>query len=623
MNFLNPIFTEKRQCQDCYKCVRNCPVKAIKVEGGCATVVAEECILCGNCVAVCPNEAKKVRDDVQRARQLLAIKPRVIVSLAPSYVAAFGGASGGQMVAALKRLGFAGASETALGAQQVSAHVAGMLGEKRGQILISSACPTVVAYLQKHRPADAAYITPLLSPVLAHCKMLRALYGEEIGIVFISPCIAKKVEADAHPELLDLALTFEDLRRWLAQERINPVALLSAEEDRFIPEGATDGALYPVDGGMIAGVRANCAITDAAFMTFSGISGITKALNGLEHLSLEQSLLLELLACEGGCVNGPAMGESPSTAARRYQVLKHSRYDAADVPRRPDMNIDADFGTRPVVQASFADAQIRESLRTVGKFAPGDELNCGGCGYETCRQFAIAMLSCKAERSMCVTYMRQLAHKKADALIQKMPSAVVIADQGLNIVECNAAFVKLFGPQGNGNGGGAADAAGDAVASAGGASTPASLEGRNLAEVIPAPFQKLFAGVLRSGEDMVDRDIRFRDTVLHLSIFSIEKHVLAGAIIQDITKPAVQKEQVIRKARAVIQQNLATVQKIAYLLGENAAESEITLNSIIESFSLPGMEENDPGGGTKPATAAPDQPTDEEDPHDWRKRYRR
>jgi hypothetical protein len=221
----------------------------------------------------------------------------------------------------------------------------------------------------------------------------------------------------------------------------------------------------------------------------------------------------------------------------------------------------------------------------VGKFSPADEINCGGCGYDDCIDFGEAMLSGKAERTMCVTYMRKLAQKKANALIAKMPSAVVIVGDGLKMLECNAAFAQLFCKD---------KKVDDAMR---------SLEGVPLSAVLP--FANLFASVLRSGEDVVERDIRFNQTILHVAIFTIEKQSVVGAIIQDVTRPVVQKEQVIKKAKQVIQQNLNTVQKIAYLLGENAAESEIILNQIIDSFTPPRPEE---------AELKND---------DWRKLYRR
>ncbi len=585
MNYLNPIYTEKRECQDCYKCVRNCPVKAIKVEGGYASVIPELCILCGHCVEVCPNGAKRVRDDLPQARQLLATKPRVLVSLAPSFVSEFPDVRPGQLIRALKRLGFFGVSETALGAQQVSARAAALLQEQPDRVLFSSACPTVVRYLQKHRPASARFITGLLTPLLTHCKLLRQNFGADTGIVFIGPCIAKKIEAAQHPDLLDVALTFEDLGRWLEQEKISPGAMVETPEDHFIPERSAEGAWYPVDGGMIAGMKSLCTVNDCSFMAFSGISAIEKAIDGLGDLKPEGGLFLELLACEGGCVNGPRTSRRNGTAVKRCRILRYGQAADAALPRPPAMDIQADFSVAATPAVHYPESQIRETLRQVGKFSPDDEQNCGGCGYDSCREFAIALINQKAERAMCVTYMRKLAHKKANALIQKMPSAVVIVNDALRIIESNAAFAALFAKNPPLTG-----------------TAPPSLEGVALAEVMP--FASLFHNTLKTGEDVLDRDLRFQSTILHATIFSIEKHSVVGGIIQDITQPAVQKAQVIRKAREVIQKQLATTQQIAYLLGENAAESEITLNSIIESFS----------------PAKPDEPKDD---HDWRKLYRR
>ena len=585
MNYLNPIFTEKRECQDCYKCVRNCPVKAIKVEGGYASVVPELCIVCGHCVEVCPNGAKKVRDDLANARQLLTLKKSVFVSLAPSFVTEFPGVKPAQLIGALKKLGFAGVSETALGAQQVSAQAAALLQKNPSRVLASSACPTVVAFLQKHRAKGAELLTELLSPLLTHCKMLRQTFGAEIGIVFIGPCIAKKLEATQHPELLDVVLTFEDMRRWLEQDIIVPEKIIETPQDHFVPENSAEGAWYPVDGGMIAGMKSTCAVNDCSLMAFSGIGAIKKALDGIEEMRPDNGLFLELLACEGGCVNGPKVLRRDATVMKRHRVLSSVAAPQVSLPRPPLVETPTNFIVAEATAMRLPDSQIREALRTVGKFSPDDELNCGGCGYDTCREFGIALIGQKAERAMCVTYMRQLAFKKANALIQKMPSAVVIVNEAMRVIEFNTAFVNLFAPE-----------------KTTGGNCAVSIEGIALAELMP--FASLFHNVLKSGEDILDRDLRFQNTILHATIFSIEKNCLVGGIIQDITKPAVRKEQVIRKAREVIQKQIATTQQIAYLLGENAADAEITLNSIIESFSPP----------------KPDEPKEN---NDWRKLYRR
>ncbi len=191
MSQLHSIYTEKRECQDCHKCIRECPVKAIRVQDGYARVVPELCILCGSCILACPNSAKQVRDDLPVAKALLASGRSVVVSLAPSFVAQYPSVRPHQLVHALKKLGFLAVSETALGAQQVSANVLSLMRGEPGRIWISSACPAVVDFVGKYHPECQDAISPLLSPLLTHCKMLRDHYGN-VGVVFIGPCIAKK-----------------------------------------------------------------------------------------------------------------------------------------------------------------------------------------------------------------------------------------------------------------------------------------------------------------------------------------------------------------------------------------------------------------------------------------------
>jgi iron only hydrogenase large subunit-like protein len=561
-----PIYTERNECQDCFKCVRECPVKAIKIGNSCANVIPEACIACGHCVGVCPSGAKRVRDDLAVARTLLATHARVLVSLAPSFVSEFVGVAPAALIGALKQLGFYGVSETALGAQAVSGSVAVLLGAAAPRLLISSACPVIVDYLQKYQPAYASALTPFASPVLAHAYMLRARYGQDIGVVFVSPCIAKKREADAHADVLNVAITFADLHAWLAEQKIVPAALTPRPEDVFVPEAAEEGGLYPIDGGMSASVKAGCSATEAQCMAFSGIATVQKALDGLQDMPLERPLFLELLACEGGCVNGPKAVRMGGTAGKRARIIRYARLDPARLPRAASAPALVFPSVEPIVARNYAESQLQECLRSIGKLTREDELNCGGCGYDNCREFAKALADGKAEKAMCVTYMRKLAQKKANALMARTPNGVVIADADLKIIECNANFARMLGPE--------QEAAFQAKP---------GLEGTALR--IVAPFHHLFQAVLDKGGDILNRDIRYRQSVLHASVFSIEEHHVVCGIFQDITRPAVKKERVINQAQEVIRKNLATVQQIAFLLGENAAESEITLNAMIESFS--------------------------------------
>ncbi len=572
MSKLNAIYTRQRECQDCHKCIRECPVKAIRVEDGYARVVPDLCIMCGLCVLACPHSAKQVRDDLPDAKALLTSGRKVIASLAPSFVAQYSGVHSAQIIHALKKLGFFAVSETALGAQQVSASVYSLMHKKPKQIWISSACPVVVDFIAKYHPECQPHVIGVLSPLLTHCKMLRAYYGDDIATVFIGPCIAKKKEAEQHPELLNAVLTFEDLDRWLAEENIDLAETEATQEDRFLPQEAEEGALYPIDGGMVPAVAGNREVNSLQFMSFSGIANVEQALKSIPEWHPEHNIFFELTACAGSCVNGPKAARTTSVARRRYDILSYAK-PAARLPRRPSLGITGHYDAAPIARTEYSEMQLQEALRTVGKYSADDELNCGGCGYDSCRDFARALINRNAERMMCATYTRKLAQKKANALLQKMPSAVVIVNEDLKIIESNKHFARLFSMPG-------------------GLST--EMDGGALN--VEVPFSNLFKRVLETGTDIVGHDIRYQRSILNTSIFTIEPHTVLCGIFQDITQPIFQKEQIIARAREVIQKNLNTVQQIAYLLGENAADSEITLNSIVNSFSPEEAVDNEPGG---------------------------
>ncbi|MDQ0291526.1 [Fe-Fe] hydrogenase large subunit C-terminal domain-containing protein [Oligosphaera ethanolica] len=564
----HPIYTEKNECQDCCRCVRMCPVKAIKIENGSANIIPQLCIACGRCTKVCPFNAKRVRSDIGRAKQLLKDPAPVYVSIAPSFRTEFADIPENKLIAALRRLGFAGVSETALGAQEVSASVAELLKrDPTPRVYISSACPVVVDLIGKYIPSMAASITDFCSPAQAHARLLKKHYGDHIRVVFIGPCIGKKVEADEHPELLTLALSYNNLREWFQSESIDPLAMQPTERDVFCPDRAAEGALYPVDGGMIAGIKANCSIHDADFMAFSGVNNVVSALHDLDKTHLKRPLFLELLACEGGCVNGPIGHDTEATIIKRQQIVNAVDYDPAVVPRQARVDATLTHPKTPVLKREFSAKEINDALLSIGKQSFEDELNCSGCGYNSCRDFAVALLEGKAEPSMCVSYMRKLANKKANTLIQTMPSGVIIVQENMNVVECNRRFAEMLG-----------DDIKDAF------EVSPGLEGASAQKLVPF-LTKYFDQVLETGCDISYRDIENNGSVYNVTIFTIEPHRIVGCIMRDITEPAVEKEQVIRKAQEVIRRQMETVQKIAYLLGENAAESQVSLNDIIDSYS--------------------------------------
>lgn len=566
-----PIFTQETECQDCSKCVRYCPVKAIRITKGKAKIIPEYCVACGSCVRICPAKAKRVRDDLDKVKELLASKDKVFVSLAPSFVSEFPDITSEQIIAALRKAGFSGISETALGAQEVSSVVAADLAKGEKKLYISSACPAAVSYIQKYLPYVADSITTVLSPLLSHCKLLREKYGNDIRIVFIGPCGAKKNEGDRHPDLLDAVITFEDLRHWLAKEHIDLAAQTPGEQDHFVPETSQEGAIYPVEGGMIESLRIQGA-TDVQYMTITGITGIRHVLSGFKPKALPQPIFMELLACRGGCINGPCAQLCEGNLDQWQEVISRADIPEGPIHRKPRQDIFESVADTPLDIPKYTENEIRLALGRVEKEKVEDELNCGGCGYETCREFAEAMLAGHAEPPMCMSYLREQAQRKANALLHLIPSAIVLVDQDLCVVDCNRQFAELFGK--------------DLLETY---DLCPGLKGAILKQILP--FHNLFNQVLESNHPLQLEAFREEDRIYKINIFPIDPGQVVGAVINDITAHEMPREMIAKRAREVIHKNLNTVQEIACKLGENMADTEILLRSLAEGFA-PAEQDN-------------------------------
>lgn len=586
MDRRHPVYTVTTECQDCNKCVRQCPVKAIRVRDGHAEVIPERCVACGHCVKVCPARAKRIRDDVGRARRLVDGPRPVWVSLAPSWVSELPDLSPPQMIAALQALGFAGAGETALGAQEVSAATAAHLQAHPDELWLSSACPAAVAFVSRYLPAYHGRITPLASPLMAHADLLRKAAGEEIAVVFIGPCVAKKLEADAHPDRVQLALTFRELAAWWDEAGVDPHSLPAAGTPGFFPRAAEEGALYPLVGGMGQTLRCAGLPEESQVLDVAGLRAIDTLLADPAEAAIAESVFVECLACEGGCIKGPCMSAAGQGLASALEVRKRARVPAEAPRRAVTAAVEVPVACPERAEAGPGEEALREALLQVGKESIADELNCGGCGYDTCRHFAAALLEGNAEPAMCVSHMRRIAQRKANALLRCMPAGVVIADEDLRVVECNRAFATVFGPE--------------AVAAF---EASPGLAGARLQKLLP--FAELFAACLRSGEDIRRSHMPVGDRLLEVVIFSIEPGRIVGAVVQDVTETEMRREQIARRAGDVIQKNLQAVQEIACRLGEHMADTEMLLSSIAEDYGPAGLEapERTPDGDRQRRTA--------------------
>lgn len=564
MDKLYPVYTLNNECHDCYKCVRQCHVKAISIQQGHASVLPEKCIACGNCVQACPNNAKRVRNDIDKVKNLFRAQQEVYVSLAPSWSGIFD-YTPSKMIALLKKLGFKHVSETALGAQEVSIECAKLMKEKEKGLFISSACPVVVDYIRLCNTKFLPCITPVASPALTHAKMLKEMYGNHIHIVFIGPCIAKKNESDHNPDLIDVALTFEELKFWLQDEFISADDVDETGTEAFVPQNAYEGALYPIEGGMNETIKKGGMSDDVQFINVSSIENLEKTLKGLDPANVNKKIFIEALSCNGGCLAGPCASTKKPELLRVSDAL--SKVKSRDIiPNEPATVVEKQYVKKQIEHQNYSYEKISEALKKIGKYSEEDELNCGGCGYNTCRELACALLSGEAEPSMCVSYMRKIAMQKAAAMLRCMPSAIVMVDKDLRIVESNEAFMKMFCSD-------MYDIFSD---------RPEGLNGACIDRIVD--FSDIFKETLKTERDIHKEHYAVKNRLYDISAFSIEKNELAGAIITDVTQSEMGREKIAQKAHEVINKNIAIVQEIACLLGEHMVETELLLSTIAQDY---------------------------------------
>ena len=581
-----PIYTEVNNCRDCYKCVRTCPVKAIQIRDAHAEILHDRCTYCGTCVNECPNGVKVIRNDLDKVQMAFLSHRKVIVSLAPSYLSEFHGLED-NFVRALYKLGFDAVSETAIGAALVSQALDMYVIEHGQANFISTACPSVVELVRKYFPECIHELAPVPSPLQTHSAYLRHLYGNDIVVVFIGPCIAKKVEADAHPGYPDIALTFREVEQWLEEENIQLETIDTGIPVEFVPAKAGKASIYPIENGQIE--TSKIWMNKFVEQNVMSVFGVDRIMSGLRGTHTDD--FLEALNCDGGCINGPGTSRSDSAVVRKKAVASSVMQrlsepdifdgDAAfarEVLRKGYGILNADPPQAATVTGlDFSEDEIQKALQKLGKNGPEDELNCGGCGYRTCRDMARALIAGISEAEMCVTKMRKDAESKVDILLSTIPNGVVIVDSDLNIADLNKRFVDIFEEYPEGF----LDAEG-----------LRSFRGSPVSMFVP--FAEKFREQFYMKKPAQYR-FKHEGKVMRVTFFLVESKTLLGAMFEDITTPVVRREAVIEKAEDVIVKSLTTVQKVASLLGESAAETEIVLNSIIEEFNVHGDKSADYG----------------------------
>lgn len=559
------ITTDKAKCRDCYRCVRVCPVKAIRISEGQARVDAERCIVCGTCVRECPQRAKHVRDDVAALRELLAGPGLKVASIAPSFPAAFADYGGGLLPAALKAVGFDMVTETAVGAELVAYATADLVKRKKDS-WVTSACPVVVNFIERYHADACGKVTPLVSPMVAHARYIRGKYRGDVKVVFVGPCAAKKGEAESDPEKsVDLVLTFEELHAMLSESGIDRSALKPTTFDDVRPKNAQ---LFPLEGGL---ARTASMAADMLRDDFAALSGEDHVREMIEHISgTSPVVLFEALFCPGGCINGPAAGCASDTYTRRGRVLQYHKRKSFEAEQELDpatvgeIDLSREISRVLVPWPEFSEEQIRAVLAETGKHSLEDELNCGACGYGSCRENARAVLSGMAERSMCLPWMRQVAERKADQIIDNSPNGIVVVDSGFNIVSFNPAFASMF-------------------------SATDALIGRPIGTLMdPADFEQVAAELVDRISGKVAAFPQY-GLVANESIYRLEGENLLIGIFSNITKTREDEDRMARmraetlaNAERVIDQQMRMAQEIASILGETTSETRVLLRKLTE-----------------------------------------
>ncbi|MCE5259524.1 MAG: 4Fe-4S binding protein [Chloroflexi bacterium] len=556
------ITTNRARCRDCYRCVRICPVKAVRVENGQAQIVPELCVACGSCVRECPQGAKVVRDDRALVRQAIKSGRPVYATVAPSAPAYFGIKEFDQLHGALEQLGFTDAFETAFGAQMVApAHREFVEHDRNKWPIVASACPVVVNLFERYYPDLLAHLAPIVSPMIAHGRYLRNKYGPEALIVFIGPCIAKKEEL-RDPEVagaVDAALTFNELEEWLGQDNV----ALPEPSAELADAPQANARLFPVEGGLVGTARMNTDMLSSQIIATSGMDACRDVLDSIRSGELTVCMA-ELMACDGGCINGPVMSAKSGPSLARQKVMAYAgKRQTQPLPspeERP--NLERKYNDHNIKMPDFAEERIREVMRLVDKYTPEDELNCGACGYATCRDKAIATLRGMAESTMCIPYMRRRADSLRQLVMDVTPNAIIIVDKNLRILDMSPSAQRMFERSLN------------------------SVQGQPINMVIP--LANSFERVHETGIAVMNELLRINDNlVVEQSVVPVTFQNMLMAILRDVTEREVQQAELthirtetLTRTQEVIANQMRVAQEIAQLLGETTAETKMALTRL-------------------------------------------
>ncbi|GAB6181175.1 [Fe-Fe] hydrogenase large subunit C-terminal domain-containing protein [Desulfotomaculum defluvii] len=557
-------------CRDCYRCVRICNLKAVKMNTGNlgkfhAQVIDELCVHCGQCILACPQKAKKPVSDLRQVKQLLAEGNPVIAVIAASFVGSLPLKEPDLMPSLLRKLGFSEVQETSIGASLVTQEYLDM-GFEHPRLI--SYCPVIVNLIEKHYPELIPLLAPIVSPMIAQGRVIKSL-NPQAKVVYIGSCAAKRDEAQllGLKDSIDYFIGFQDLWQWVQDSEVVVEELAPSNFDSFSP---CHNRIYPVEGGVIWAVAEELQQAGENFLT---ISGLDSCIEFIKHLGQGQIInppkLMELWACKGGCINGPlslCLEESQFMRQRKLLQYYNSSGECVfeiDNSRLPEISLKRDFTNRKVEQIYPSEEEIKIILARTGKHSPDQEFNCGNCGYNSCRDKAVAVFQGKAEVEMCIPYMRKRAESMSNLVISAMPNAIIVVGKDLDILEINSAAETLF------------------------KCTASEVVGQRILTLMPATN---FLKVMQSGKMMNATSAYPNLGIVTKEIFfPVRGTDVVVGIFVNITSEKKQREQyelmksqTIQQAQEVIEKQMMVAQEIAGLLGEATAETKVQLGKLIK-----------------------------------------
>ncbi|MEF2739218.1 MAG: [Fe-Fe] hydrogenase large subunit C-terminal domain-containing protein [Clostridia bacterium] len=547
---------KKSNCKNCYKCIRNCPVKAIRFSGDQAHIIADECILCGRCFVVCPQNAKEIVSEVEKVKVMIQSGEPVIASMAPSFIANYDGVGIDAMREGLQKLGFTDVEETAIGATMVKTDYERLVHEKQKPVIISSACASVNLLIQKHYPEMIKYLADTLSPMQAHCRDIKRR-NPEAKTVFIGPCVAKKDEAQRYPGIVDAALTFEELTEWLEKENVRLEKKVDSNPESL-------ARIFPT----VAGILRTMKDRDPEY-EYVAVDGIDNCIAALEDVAAGHvsNCFMEMSACKGSCVNGPVMEKYHPWFITDYLSVTRYAGDKDFPVEQPEISeLSRRYDILEGMKDMPTERKIQEILSKMGKKKPSDELNCGTCGYDTCREKAIAIYQGKAEIEMCLPYLKEKAENFSNIIFDNTPNGLLVLNERLEIQQINPAACRIMNIR-----------------------RPSDVLGSQIVTLLdPKPF----LDALESRKSVFQcAYLAEYDRYVEEQVLYDQSYRMLFCMLEDVSDEAAEREkkaemrrQTTEVADKVVEKQMRIVQEIASLLGETAAETKIALTNLKESM---------------------------------------